>query len=100
MRGLPGSPTPSVATTFGGGLDDDDDEERMDVVPELRGFGKRKPISRSTSAPTGVFKKPAVVGQPRGRETSEGPETTVEGKNKAVSFCSLSFLGSAKGDGS
>lgn len=91
---LPGSPTPSVATTFGGGGEGEDDDERADVVGELGGFRaphlqpgaamkRRVPMARSNSAPVGVF---GTLLAP-GREGSAGlsGDGAMEAKNKAVS---------------
>lgn len=68
---VPGSPTPSVATTFGG-----EEEEEEDV--EHGGGGKARGMKRSVSVPVGRF----GIGEARGKSVVvEG----VEGRNKAVS---------------
>ncbi|KAK4706045.1 hypothetical protein P7C70_g143, partial [Phenoliferia sp. Uapishka_3] len=92
--GMPGSPTPSVATTFGGGAEEEGEaEERADVVGELGGFrgGKRKKMERSISAPVGVLSGRAKMGgtevrreRAQSREGSVDGENGVEAKNKAT----------------
>ncbi|KAM0749159.1 hypothetical protein T439DRAFT_327649 [Meredithblackwellia eburnea MCA 4105] len=92
-RDVPGSPTPSIATTQGG--------EEQDTVSELgRGsrrsrppsvapppvLRKRKGLARSTSAPVGVFGQPLSVPRaPSERERSVGPvvERSIEERNKS-----------------
>ncbi|ORY72729.1 hypothetical protein BCR35DRAFT_307503 [Leucosporidium creatinivorum] len=87
---VPGSPTPSLATTFGG-WDDEEEQELYDGAAEgLDGLVELKPLfsgvggqrkgtlsKRSTSAPVGVFELDSGplkdVAERRRREATEAP---------------------------
>lgn len=102
---VPGSPTPSNATTYGGGAFDEGNED-VDVLTDLPQFvgngssrapsvraatmgggvgadaaSKRSLLQRSSSLPVGLFSTVAAV-----PARSSSVVEQLEGKNKAVSF--------------